>query len=325
MKAELLDMSVRPNERISEALPRILRDFSEQLRRRIPRSDQTDGDRGKVVHDVRRYVKRTRALVRLSKDCLERETYSSLDDSLRDLKDLYSQIRDSDVVSATAARISTHAQGLQQSSLTTLHKNLAQNQDAAMKSFVSRSGQARAILDLISATPLYFTKPRTTFLRNSLRRSYRNARRAAHAAGEKLRTKDLHRLRKKAKILQYQLDSLAELLPVELGEFRDKLRKLNRQLGKDRDLAMLWDNAREDSSISPKSRATVRRTVDGMRAKRHSEILNYVTLVFAEKPKKFIRRLLEAPKSKALRRPGLPTTRKFRIIPAARSSNRAHA
>src|SRR5262245_3310108 len=74
----------------------------EQLAGAAEQLERADGDPVKAVHEARKHLKKTRALLRLVRPALGREAYRSENDALRDTGLALSGARDADVRVQTA-------------------------------------------------------------------------------------------------------------------------------------------------------------------------------------------------------------------------------
>src|SRR5215218_10746502 len=83
----------------------------EQLAAAAERLEHADEDAVKAVHEARKHLKKTRALLRLVRPALGRKAYRRENDALRDAGLALSGTRDADVRVATAAALAEHAAG----------------------------------------------------------------------------------------------------------------------------------------------------------------------------------------------------------------------
>src|SRR6266511_1746767 len=83
----------------------------EQLAGAAERLECAGEDPVKAVHEARKHLKKTRALLRLVRPALGRKAYRRENDALRDIGLALSGTRDADVRVATAQKLAEHAAG----------------------------------------------------------------------------------------------------------------------------------------------------------------------------------------------------------------------
>jgi CHAD domain-containing protein len=221
-----------------------------QLDQAVAALARSDSDEG--VHEARKSIKRLRSLVRLMREELADDRYSTLNAELRDAGQALGTARDAAAVTrALDTVVDAQADHVSASELARVRERL-------------RASQARADLGTGGADT---TIERLEAIRRELaaltlgdgldpllaglRRSQRRGRRAARAARERPTTERLHQWRKRVKDLRYQAELLREADPKRLRAIRAQARELSDVLGEDHDLAMLARTAADCATLIP--------------------------------------------------------------------------
>ena len=268
-------------EPVPDELRRIAR---EQLGRAAERLRRPDGDRVEAVHDARKAVKKTRALLRLVRPSLPREEYQRENAALRDAGALLSGTRDRDVLVATFDDLAGRYVG----------QIAAEEFDAAREQLTAgpppphpapAQEAAAAALDAIAARidrwPLEDADAAT--LQRGLAQVYRRGTKAYMSALTDPSVEALHEWRKRVKDLWYHARLVHDVWPPVLEAQAAELKRLSELLGDDHDLAVLRDALPEDSPVLP--------LVSMRRDELQAQARRLGALVYAERPKAQRRRM----------------------------------
>jgi CHAD domain-containing protein len=264
----------------------------EQLSKAIQLLERGSGpDRDSTVHEVRKRIKKARALIRLARGSVARKSIEKADRGLRDAARPLSTVRDASVLIQTLDTLTDRPTELLPSeSLGEARAALEAHRDrVAFRQLVEGDALARALKALRSsrrrlakwdvdgdhAEPI-----------GAYQRAYRRGREAFGVASADPAAEKLHELRKRVKAFGYQLRTvegdeggpvarlqrLADLLADELGELHD--------------LDILREFLVHLDESSPLLRPLDRRRLDLRRS-----ALQRAGVVFFDKPRAFARKL----------------------------------
>lgn len=272
----------------------------EQLAGAAERLDGAADDPVKAIHEARKHLKKTRALLRLVRPALGRKAYRRENDALRDAGLALSGTRDADVRVATAQALAEHAAGrLPADVFAALHEALAaeaaagRDDDDAEARFAPVIAQLRAAELRVETWPLDGAGWDTVLA--GVARAYARGREAFAIACATPDAELLHAWRKRAKDLWYHQRLLAPAWPGVLEAQAEEAHRLSELLGDDHDLAVLAERLADAApplapaadAQRPELRALVAHRSDELRA----EAARLGRRVYAESPKAFARRL----------------------------------
>jgi CHAD domain-containing protein len=246
---------------------------------------KTDSTPVEAVHEARKDMKKLRALLRLARDELGKETFARENACFRDAARELAGPRDSDVMLATLGALELPA-GLGRE----LRKVI---QDAREGSGLgdrdAAAGNAVAILKEARGRVDDWPLERDAFeaLAGGLERTYRRGRGALKAARADPSDDALHEWRKRVKELWYHHTLLRSLWPAVMSAAGDEAHALSDRLGDDHDLAVLSAWLSEHAGPPPE----FFEAVEQRRAELQTEALALGARMYAEKPSAFVRRL----------------------------------
>jgi CHAD domain-containing protein len=255
-------------------------------------------DRVKAVHEARKDIKKTRALLRLARPGMPRKHYRRENRALRDTGRLLSGARDADVLVETIDELGErHVGRLPEAMFEALHARLAAEAAAAHRHEVD-DVVAEAVAALEAAAGRVEDWPvescdRETLVAGAVR-AYKRGRVALAAAEEERGVEQLHDLRKRAKDLWYHSRLLEEAWPRTLKAQGKVAHELSDLLGDDHDLAVLAERLRrglEAGDATPVDDDAVLELVAQRRDELQEASLRLARRVYAERPKAFRRRL----------------------------------
>lgn len=229
-----------------------------------------------AVHDARKRIKKTRALLRLARPALGRRQFRVRNRALRDQARALSGTRDADVLAETADALAERFPG-----------QVPQDLRDALRAPGADPGElpaaeGRRLARAVDAWPVERVDARA--LERALVGTYRRARAAFAAADADPSATNLHEWRKRVKDLWYQQRLLEDAWPGVLKAQAGEAKALSKLLGHDHDLVALRERVDDDD---------VRRLIDRRRAELLDEARALGRRIFAERPKAFRRRLRE--------------------------------
>ncbi len=298
------DVTIGVHESLGDALHRITLDQFDIMIPALLHPD--DIDRG--IHEARKAMKRTRALLRLVRDEIGYDVYRNENVVLRDVSRHLAPVRDSDVLLRTLASIreifgpsvSSHAFASTRSHLRLEHRrlrttvvddrqlmtDLATTLNAARARFSARGGPG-----MQGAGP----KIRDDFraIRGGLRRVHARGRHGFERATRTPDPETLHEWRKRVKYLQYQVETLSPLWPDLLGAYGARLATLGETLGTEHDFSVLRSVIidQPDACPDPRERSTLVALIDHHTPHLRHEALTLGTTIYDERTKAFVERM----------------------------------
>lgn len=274
----------------------------EQLAGAAARLERADDDPVTAVHEARKHLKKTRALLRLARPALGTRAYRAENDALRDVGLALSGARDADVLVQTVERLAEHAAGRLPADA------FAQLRDALATEAAGGRADGRAAPVLGAAIEAL----RAAELRveswpledagwddvlDGVTRAYARGREAFAVARAEPTAESLHAWRKRAKDLWYHQRLLAPAWPGVLNAQAEEAHLLSELLGDDHDLAVLAERLAAHDGAAPLGPAAdaQRDELRALVAHRSEELRAAATRlgrrVYAEKPKAFARRI----------------------------------
>jgi len=246
---------------------------------------KTDSTPEEAVHEARKDMKKLRALLRLVRGELGRDTLARENACFRDAARELSGARDSDVMLETlgALELPPGVGGeLRQAIKAERRRDGASDRAGAARDALAILKEARKRVD---DWPL----ERDSFeaVAGGLERSYRRGRRDFEAAGAEPSADALHEWRKRAKELWYHHTLLRSLWPPVMAAAGDEAHVLSDHLGDDHDLVVLAGWVSEHADAQPAFFEVVERR----RAKLQQDAFVLGARVYAEKPGACVRRL----------------------------------
>jgi CHAD domain-containing protein len=246
---------------------------------------KSDSSPEEAVHEARKDMKKLRALLRLLRGELGKETFARENACFRDAARELSGTRDSDVMLETLGTLELPpGVGFE------LRKSIVEGQ--ARNGGEDRAGAARRADEILKEArkrvqdwPL----ERDSFdaVAGGLKRAYRRGRRDLAAARSEPTVESLHEWRKRAKELWYHHTLLRDLWPPVMNAVGDQAHDLSDLLGDDHDLAVLAAWVREHADAEPE----FFEAVEGRRAQLQGKAFELGAVLYAEKPSAFARRI----------------------------------
>jgi CHAD domain-containing protein len=270
----------------------------EQLAGAVERLERAEEGPVKAVHEARKHLKKTRALLRLVRPALGKQAYRQENDALRDAGLALSGARDADVRVATARALAEHAAGrLPADVFDALRDALAAEaagpERVGADRFAAVIEALRATEPRVEAWPLDDADWDTVLA--AATRAYARGREAFALARATPEPELLHAWRKRAKDLWYHQRLLAPAWPDVLGAQAEAAHELSELLGDDHDLAVLDQRLADDAApLAPAvdaQRGELRALVAHRSGELRADAARLGRRLYAESPKAFARRL----------------------------------
>lgn len=271
----------------------------EQLAGAAERLERAGEDPVKAVHEARKHLKKTRALLRLVRPALGPKAYRRENDALRDAGLALSGARDADVLVQTVGTLAEHAAGrLPADTFDQLRDALAS--EAAAARGAGAAPDHAAVIETLRAAELRvemwpLDEAGWDTVLAGLARAYARGRDAFAVARATPEPDLLHAWRKRAKDLWYHQRLLAPAWPEVLGAQAEQAHALTELLGDDHDLAVLAVRLADETVPFPPAVAADRAALLALVEQRSQELRAAATRlgrrIYAESPKAFSDRL----------------------------------
>jgi CHAD domain-containing protein len=238
-----------------------------------------------AVHNARKDIKKLRALLRLIRGELGKDTYRRENDAFRAAAAELAGTRDADVMVATIDDLGLDAAvsgPLRQALEAHRLRTGAGGREQAGARAVEMLGEARA---RVADWPLEHDGFEA--LEPGLQRMYRRGRRDYRALREEVSVEGLHEWRKRAKELWYHHSLLEFVWKPVMSAVADQAHDLSDRLGDDHDLALLLAWAQEHAEAPP----PLVEAVATRRAALQADAFDLGARLYADRPRVFIGRL----------------------------------
>jgi CHAD domain-containing protein len=270
----------------------------EQLAGAAERLEGAGDDPITAVHEARKHLKKTRALLRLARPALGKRAYRSENAALRELGVALSGTRDADVLVETADKLAQQAAGQLPSDVFDQLRAALATEAQERRGRGGGDELARAVEALRAAEARVETWPLddagADALLAGLARAYARGRATFADARAHPTPERLHEWRKRAKDLWYHQRLLAPAWPTVLKAQAEEAHVLTELLGDDHDLAVLAARLAAPLPLSPAVDAErpalialAEQRSDGLRV----EAFQLGRRAYAESPKAFARRI----------------------------------
>lgn len=273
----------------------------EQLEGAIAQLERVGEDPVDAIHEARKHLKKTRALLRLMRPALGSKAYRRENDALRDAALALSGARDADVRVATAEQLAERFAGrLPAETFAELRAGLAtEAAGAAAAPAGAAAAQVAAVADAlrdavarVDRWPLDGAGWDDALA--GVARAYARGRTTFATARKQPSPEQLHEWRKRAKDLWYHQRLLRGVWPAVMAVHAEQAHALTELLGDDHDLAVLAERLRDPAPLAPAVDAE-RELLLALTGERSDELRAAATRlgrrVYAERPTAFRRRL----------------------------------
>jgi CHAD domain-containing protein len=225
---------------------RVCRVMREQISGVIEHLENENGPEGESVHEARKGLKKSRAVVRMVQPGLQRNVYQRTTRRLRKAAQALSDLRDAEVlVKALAEFEPVYCEQALRSAIRKLEKAV----EIRRGEILSTGGNWRKEVEARLKVARRETRSwpigslNETDLFCGIKKMYRRGREGLEQAGLARKNENLHEWRKRVKDLWYQLRLLEPYGSRKFALVVAELKQLGENLGDDHDLAMLEEAA----------------------------------------------------------------------------------
>jgi CHAD domain-containing protein len=269
----------------------------EQLEQAAQRLADAEADPVDAVHEARKSLKKTRALLRLARPALGKRAYREQNAALRELAAALSGTRDADVLAHAAGYLADHAGG-RLPAVDFEQLRAALEQEAATARATNGAGRPDVIDGLRAAAARVDAWPLDGATWDDLlagaTRAYARGRDTLAQAREDPTDERLHEWRKRVKDLWYHHRLLAPAWPEILEAHGEQAHLLSELLGDDHDLSLLHARLHDDLPLGPTAGADLSELLallDDRRRDLRAQAWPLGDRLYAESPKALARRL----------------------------------
>jgi CHAD domain-containing protein len=280
---------LKSNEDLNDGLPRI---YSEQLDAALAKSlPDSDGSISRQVHEIRKHLKKMRAVLRLARAEIGPKQFKAVNRRLRDAGRKLSPVRDAEVRVTTIDTLCDRffeqrrefpkIRGI----LARDSRECASKAPAALRTVAASLRAARREARRLKLSGVDMC--------DSLRRVYKQARQAFAAARQDSTRTRLHNLRKRLKDLWYQLRIVRPVRPEVLDEQVRQAKLLTEYLGESLDLAVIHEALTDHhwTTDATAEREALFPILDARRSRLDEAALDLCRSFFSETPMAFAKRV----------------------------------
>ncbi len=286
---------LKKHETVPDGVRRIA---TEQIESALANLSKISEDTETAVHEVRKELKKARALVRLVRDDLGEAAYSVENDALRDAGRRLATVRDSVVriraLDALAGKLGDEAPV---DTIRAIRRRLVSRNRSASRRLVRGRAPSLRAAELARARARVdgWPLPREGFaaLDGGLRRMYAQGRRRFGRAWTDRTDEELHAWRRRAKDLRYHVELLHPIWPELMRDLETTLHDLTDRLGEDHDFAELRRTISPPAGSSGEDPGVLVLVseIDRRRADLQQKARPIADRVYQEKPGAFVRRI----------------------------------
>jgi CHAD domain-containing protein len=248
-----------------------------------------------AVHEVRKSIKKTRALLRMVRPELG-DFFLNENVRLRDVGQKLSELRDAGALIGTANNLRQRRNGAAIKKLLAhvrqlfaLQKRQLEEQAAARKLFPSLRVELRKIRESIRSWPLK-TKGFNA-IAAGVRQTFRNGRKAMETARSSSSIEDYHEWRKRVKDHWYQVRLLSRVWENVMSGYEQSLKELENALGEYINLSLLEKRVRQLPPAGSLPMSSLHKAVGSAGHDLRQKALEIGAKVYASKPREFTHQL----------------------------------
>lgn len=251
-----------------------------------------------AVHEVRKGVKRLRALLRLGRAAVNSSDYRRCMGGLRRVARQLADARDAHVKVNALRGLRPHIHGEEKAAPFYEFEEMLATECRRQQAGLSRNGARKAVSNFLKELGKDLGSLRTkrsgwAAIAPGIRRSYRDGRCAYKQARQSGKPEDFHEWRKRAKDLAYQTSILCRIGPREMTSITEELERLGEGLGEDHDLFLLTESkdVKRFSSRDEKAAQALKAIAESRQRQLRSLALAIGARLYGKKPSVFCKRL----------------------------------
>lgn len=295
-----MSYQLEQDETIATAIKRIA---TEQIDKALYSLTESDDDLGERIHDTRKRFKKIRALLRLVRDDIGKDTYKYENVIYRDAGRELADLRESAVAIETLDMLLDHYEDeIEAGAYDGLRHELVQRHTALQQRYTYKESEYGGPLYRVSFT-LQHARERITdwpitgegveAFHDGLRRVYKRGYKAMATAYNEPTAENFHEWRKRVKYLWYHTRILEMLWPDLMDELADAIHDLANLLGDAHDLADFHDllTGNPDLSVDEEHQQALLALADRWREDLRAQAYPLGQRIYAEAPDAFMARI----------------------------------
>lgn len=251
------------------------------------------------VHNIRKTIKKIRAVLSLIRDEIGYSSYLRENNFYRDIGRQLSEFRDLDVYLSVALDLEQRfIMDLNYSCLTNLISQIKHDKATCLKQLIKPEGFPAELTQKLAVARINMEKIKITdesfnFVMSGLNRSYKKGRKVLHTCMDDSGPEKAHQLRKALKNIWYQIRIIRPVYPTFCKAYAKSLRSITRILGKLNDYAEFkkYLNISSARGLNRTNRDIINVMLNNMQNEKILIALPKVQLALVEKPSEFIKRI----------------------------------
>jgi CHAD domain-containing protein len=250
-----------------------------------------------AIHEARKGVKKIRSALRLVRDEIGDDVWRRENEHYRDVARKLSSFRDAEILVQALDGLGERFGPSARARVEGLREQLEEENTSSHDDGSVERAMAGAAAELAAGRSRIDVLPLEgdgwELIAPGFHRSYRRGRKRLRAVEEEASVTNLHELRKRVKDLWYQLRLIQDADKPMLGNLADQAHDLSDHLGDDHDLALLREEAqrRREAFASPSHHRHLLEEIDRRRGELQFAAISLGERIYAEKPKRFTKRL----------------------------------
>lgn len=290
-----MSYQLKANESISVGITRIATEEIEKAIKELSPTSKLEVD--EAVHQVRKRLKKTRAVIRLVRDRLGKKTYQQENARFRDIGNNLALLRDSKVQIATLDSLVAHFADIDSEIFTDIYRELQVDYRREYQR-VSDEGILKLVRNQLkdsqnAIASWQIDSDDWSAIDKSVKRVYQRGYQGLHSAISEPSLENLHDWRKRVKDLRYQLMVLCPIWSEMIEQWIDQTHNLSDYLGEDHDLAILkqFISSQPERFNDRNSLETLINLCDRRRQELQSAAILLGKRIYTEKANDFVKRI----------------------------------
>jgi CHAD domain-containing protein len=250
-----------------------------------------------AIHEARKDMKKIRSAIRLVRDALGNDLYRRENQHYRDIGRELSGLRDAEVLVETLEGLGERFGPAQSERYAGLRERFERELQGRREDGSQEREMASAAAALTAGRGRVETWPLDgdgwELIAPGIHRSYRRGRKRLREIEQEVSDETLHEWRKRAKDLWYQLRLIQDAEPELIGTLAAQAHDLSDHLGDDHDLVLLREQAqrRRAGFGEAGDQRLLLELIDQRRGELQFAASSLGERIYAEKPKRFVKRL----------------------------------
>ncbi len=200
-----------------------------------------------AIHDARKRLKKARSVLRLVRKALDKETYKTEKNALRDIGHLLAPARDGEAYRETLEDLTEHyASVLEEDAFAQLQEALLDLHLGRLRQLIDPDEPMATVINTLKESQLRLKRLELDqegwdALQKGLKKIYRQGRDRMTTAYEEASDTSFHEWRKRVKDLWYDIRMLKSIWSPVMKVWESEAHQLSKHLGDDHDIAELHD------------------------------------------------------------------------------------